>query len=341
MHTLAMEGTMKKIINNPNTVVEDMLRGIATTNPDVSYDEETAVIYRKNMSKKVGLVSGGGSGHEPAHAGYVGKGMLDAAVSGNVFASPSPDRVIKGIEVANNGEGVLLVIKNYAGDIMNFEIAEEMARDDGIEVDHVIVKDDVAVEDSEETTGRRGILGTIFVHKIAGAKAESNASLSEVKRVAQKVIDNVRSFGVSLTSCTIPVVGKAGFTIADNEMEVGMGIHGEPGILKTEMGSSKEIANLIIEKILDDMDYGTSEVAIMMSGLGGTPLMELNILAADIDDVVKEKGLKPIKYYVGNYMTALEMCGVTCSILKLDEELKSLLSEPCDTSALKENGNGC
>lgn len=330
---------MKKIINNPNTVVDDMLRGIHISNPSVNYDVEAAVISRKNKKKKVGLVTGGGGGHEPAHAGYVGEGMLDAAVSGNVFASPSPDRVLKGIQLANTEQGVLLIIKNYAGDIMNFEIAEELAKEEGIVVDHVIVKDDVAVEDNEHTTGRRGILGTIFVHKIAGAKAEQGASLEEVKRVAQKTIDHVRSFGISLTSCIIPAVGKAGFTIEEDEMEVGMGIHGEPGILKTKLQTSQEMAKLMVEKILQDMDYGDSEVAIMISSLGGTPLMELHILTADIDDEVKRRGLKPVKYYIGNYMSALEMAGVTCSILKLDEELKELLYEPCDTMALKEGGN--
>lgn len=337
MHTLLMEENMKKLLNNPNEVVEEMLRGIEITNPDVDYDVEGAVISRKNKTRKVGVVSGGGSGHEPAHAGYVGYGMLDAAVSGNVFASPSPDRVLRGIQLADTKEGVLLIIKNYAGDIMNFEIAEELAREEGIEVDHVVVKDDVAVEDSDDSTGRRGIAGTVFVHKIAGAKAEGGASLAQVKRVAQKTIQNVRSFGVSLSSCTIPAVGKAGFTIEENKMEVGMGIHGEPGIIKTKLGTSKEVSNLIVNRILEDMDYGdNSEVAVMVNGLGGTPLMELYILAADIDHELKEHGLQPIKYYVGNYMTAIEMAGASCSLLKLDDELKELLLMPCNTSALKE-----
>ncbi|MDD6435477.1 MAG: dihydroxyacetone kinase subunit DhaK [Clostridiales bacterium] len=328
---------MKKIINNPSAVVEDMLKGIEIANPDVIYDKEGVVIARKNKTEKVGLVSGGGSGHEPAHAGYVGYGMLDAAVSGNVFASPSPDRVLKGIELANSGKGVLLIIKCYAGDLMNFEIAEEMARDfEGIEVDHVIVKDDVAVADSEEGTGRRGICGTVFVHKCAGAKAEQGAELAEVKRVAQKTIDNVRSFGISLTPCTIPAVGKAGFTVPEGQMEVGMGIHGEAGIEQTEIKSSREIAELMVEKILADKDYSDSEVAVMVNGLGGTPLMELYILAGDVNDVLNEKGLKPVKWYVGNYMTAIEMAGASLSLLKLDDELKELLLSPANTAALKE-----
>lgn len=327
---------MKKIINDPNTVVEEMLKGIEISNPDVIYDTEGVVIARKNKIEKVGLVSGGGSGHEPAHAGYVGYGMLDAAVSGNVFASPSPDRVLRGIQLADSGRGVLLIIKNYAGDIMNFEIAEELAGFEGIEVDHVVVKDDVSVANSDDTTGRRGIAGTVFVHKIAGAKAEMGADLAEVKRVAEKTIDHVRSFGVSLSACTIPAVGTPGFTIEEDQMEVGMGIHGEAGIEKTELKPSKEIATIIVDKILADKDYGNSEVAVMINGLGATPLMELYILTKDVDDVLKARGLKPVKYYVGNYMTAIEMAGASCSILKLDDELKELLEYPSNTMALKE-----
>lgn len=329
---------MKKIINDPNRVVEEMLKGIAIANPDVLYDEEGVVIARKHKRDKVGLVSGGGSGHEPAHAGYVGYGMLDAAVSGNAFASPSPDRVLRGIVMADSGHGVLLVIKNYAGDIMNFEIAEELAGFEGIEVDHVVVKDDVSVADSDDTTGRRGIAGTVFVHKLAGAKAETGADLAEVKRIAEKTIENVRSFGVSLSACTIPAVGAPGFTIEEDQMEIGMGIHGEAGIEKTAMKTSQEIATIVVDKILADKDYGDSEVAVMINGLGATPLMELYILAGDVQDVLIERGLKPVKYYVGNYMTAIEMAGASCSILKLDDELKELLMSPCDTSALKEVG---
>ena len=300
------------------------------------YDREGTVIARKQKNDKVGVVSGGGSGHEPAHAGYVGYGMLDAAVSGNVFASPSPDRILRGIQLANSGHGVLLIIKNYAGDIMNFEIAEELAGFENIEVDHVVVKDDVAVADSEESTGRRGIAGTVFVHKLAGAKAESKASLAEVKRIAQKTIDNVRSFGVSLSACTIPAVGTPGFAIDEDSIELGMGIHGEAGIEATKLKSSKEIAIIMVEKILADMNYEDSEVAVMVNGLGATPLMELYILAQDIHDILCSKGLRPYKYYVGNYMTAIEMAGASCSILKLDDELKELLEFPSDTIALKE-----
>ena len=282
------------------------------------------------------MVSGGGSGHEPAHAGYVGYGMLDAAVCGNVFASPSPDQILEGIHLADSGNGVLMIVKNYAGDIMNFEIAQELAGMEDIQVDHVVVKDDVSVKDSEDSTGRRGIAGTVFVHKIAGAKAETGASLEEVKRVANKVIENVRSFGVSLSPCTIPAVGKPGFHIGEDEMEVGMGIHGEAGIETTTLKPSKEIAKLIVEKIFADKDFGDSEVAVMINGMGATPLMELYILAGDVNDVLIDKGLHPVKYYVGNYMTSIEMAGASCTILKFDDELKELLLSPCDTPALKQ-----
>lgn len=326
---------MKKIINDPNDVVEQMLKGIEVSNPDVRYDLEGNVIVRKHKTQKVALVSGGGSGHEPAHAGYVGYGMLDAAVSGNVFASPSPDQVLKGIQLANSGNGVLLIIKNYAGDIMNFEIAQELAEMEDIEVDSVVVKDDVSVKDQGDSTGRRGIAGTVFVHKIAGAKAETGAELSEVKRVAQKVIDNVRSFGVSLSPCTIPAVGTPGFAIADDEMEVGMGIHGEAGIETTKIKPSHEIAELIVDKILADKDFTNSEVAVMVNGMGATPLMELYILAGDVEDVLKERGIHSVNYFVGNYMTAIEMAGASVSLLKLDDELKELLQAPANTAALK------
>ena len=327
---------MKKIINDPNNVVGDMLKGMQISNPNIIYNSEKDVIARKIKSNKVGLVSGGGSGHEPAHAGYVGYGMLDAAVCGNVFASPSPDQILEGIHLADSGNGVLMIVKNYAGDIMNFEIAQELAGMEDIQVDHVVVKDDVSVKDSEDSTGRRGIAGTVFVHKIAGAKAETGASLEEVKRVANKVIENVRSFGVSLSPCTIPAVGKPGFHIGEDEMEVGMGIHGEAGIETTSLKPSKDIAKLIVEKILADKDFGDSEVAVMINGMGATPLRELYILAGDVNDVLIDKELHPVKYYVGNYMTSIEMAGASCTILKLDDELKELLLSPCDTPALKQ-----
>ena len=331
---------MKKIINKPENVVEEMLHGLAMANPAVIHSEGLGVISRKEKSKKVGIVSGGGSGHEPAHAGYVGKGMLDAAVAGNVFSSPDPERIQEGINQANGGKGVLLVIKNYSGDYMNFTMAADMAELDDIEVDYVIVKDDVAVEDSTYSTGRRGIAGTVFVHKIAGAKAEAGASLAEVKAAAEKAIKNLRSMGMSMSACTIPAVGKPGFILEENEIEIGMGIHGEPGISKTELKESKEIAKILLDKILEDykasgIETEGGEFALMVNGLGATPLMELYILNGDVQAYLAEKGIKIYRTFVGNYMTALEMAGCSLTLLKLDDELKELLDAPSEAPAFR------
>ncbi len=326
---------MKKIINNPDDVVKDMLRGIELSNAGLKYTPEFEVISKVQKSPKVGLVSGGGSGHEPAHAGYVGDGMLDAAVSGNVFASPSPDRILKGIEEADTGKGVLLIVKNYSGDIMNFEMARDLSEIDEDMIDMVIVHDDVAMEDSDYSTGRRGIAGTVFVHKIAGAMSQRGEDLAEVKRVAQKTIDNVRSMGMSMSSCTIPAVGKPGFEIKEDEIEIGMGIHGEAGIYKKPIMNAKELASELVGKITDDFDFVDSEVALMINGLGATPLMELYIMSKEVIELLNDKGIKIYKVFVGNFMTALEMAGCSVSILKLDDELKGLLDDKCDTSAMK------
>jgi len=325
---------MKKIINDPNNVVSECLQGLALQNPDLVYVPGLEVIARKTKSGNVGIVSGGGSGHEPAHAGYVGEGMLDAAVAGNVFSSPSPDRIIKGIELANSGKGVLLVIKNYSGDIMNFELAQEMAAMEDIEIDHVIVRDDVAVEDSTYSAGRRGIAGTVFIHKIAGAKAMSGAPLAEVKRVAEKAIANVRSMGMAMTPCTLPAVGRPGFELKENEIEIGMGIHGEPGVERTAILSSKDLSKRLCDSILADLNYANSEVALMVNGLGATPLMELYILNNDVQSYLKEMNVRVYRTYVGDYMTSLDMSGASVTLLKLDDELKALLDAPCKTTAL-------
>lgn len=326
---------MKKLINDPNNVVSEMLEGIAIANPDIVYHEEYNVIARKNKVEKVGIVSGGGSGHEPAHAGYVGKGMLDAAVAGNVFASPSAHKIIKGIKEADTGKGVLLVIKNYSGDIMNFEMAKELAEMEGINVRSVVVKDDVAVPDSTYSTGRRGIAGTIFVHKIAGAKAEDGGTLEEVFNIAQKTVANVRSMGMAMSSCILPAVGKPGFLLEENEIGIGIGIHGEPGIEKTNIKTAKETVNILCDKILEDMDYMNSEVSVIVNGMGATPIMELYIIAKELDLLLKEKNIIPYRYFVGNFMTSLEMAGCSISLLKLDDELKTLLDAPCNTIGLK------
>jgi len=328
---------MKKIINNPTDVVSEALMGMQAAYPDkLVYTPKMEVISRKEKkTDKVAVISGGGAGHEPLHAGFVGKGMLDAAISGNVFSSPSPDRIGSAIEQVSCGKGVLMVIKNYSGDIMNFGLSADLAEMDDIEVAQVIVKDDVAVPDREEGTGRRGIAGTVFVHKIAGAKAEQGASLAEVKAAAEKAVRNIRTMGVAMTPCILPAVGKPGFQIADDEIEIGMGIHGEQGVETTKIKSAKEIAEILVGRILDDYDYSGSEVAVLVNGLGGTPLMELYILNMEVQKLLEEKGIKAYRTFVGNYCTAIDMTGASVTLMKLDDELKELLDAPCDTPALK------
>lgn len=328
---------MKKIINDPNNVVAETLKGLEYANDKLVYVEELEVIAKKEKSGNVGIVSGGGSGHEPAHAGYVGKGMLDAAVAGNVFSSPSPDRIIEGIRRADSGKGVLLVIKNYSGDIMNFDLAKELAEFEDIDVESVVVRDDVAVEDSTYTAGRRGIAGTIFVHKVAGAAALKGYSLPEVKRIAQKACDNIRTMGMSMSACTIPANGKANFELEENEIEIGMGIHGEPGVEKTNIKTSKEIAEILLKHIFDDKDFSGKEVALLVNGLGATPLMELYILNKDVREILETKNIKVYKNLVGNYMTALDMSGCSITLMELDDELKEMIDEKCETSALTIN----
>jgi dihydroxyacetone kinase-like protein len=283
---------------------------------------------------KVALISGGGSGHEPAHGGFVGKGMLDAAVAGAVFTSPTPDQVYEAIKAANGGKGVLLVIKNYTGDVMNFEMAADMARDEGIEVDQVVVADDVAVENSTWTTGRRGIAGTIFVHKLAGACAEAGGSLADVKAVAEKVIANVRSMGMAIEACTVPAAGKKSFDLAEDEIEIGIGIHGEPGTHREKISTVNGISDQLLDKILAEGIYNAGdEVAVMVNGMGGTPLMELYVANKHISEVLAGKGIKVYKTLVGNYMTSLDMEGFSITLLKLDEDMKKLLDAPADTPA--------
>lgn len=323
---------MKKLINHPEKVVDEMLDGIAAAYPGkLSRIPDYSVIVRKHapVQGKVGLISGGGSGHEPAHAGYVGKGMLDAAVLGEVFTSPAPDQIIRAIQAANGGKGVLLIIKNYSGDVMNFEMAAEMAEMEGIPVKTVVVNDDVAVKDPAR---RRGIAGTVLVHKIAGSWAEAGASLKEVHRIAEKTVQNIRSMGVALTTCTVPAVGKPGFSIGESEMEIGMGIHGEPGIQRTALMSADETAEALLDHIFEDLPVQKGdEVALMLNGLGATPQMELYILNRKISECLQDKGIHVFSTYVGEYMTSLEMAGCSLSLLKLDDELKKGLKAPSDT----------
>lgn len=330
---------MKKFINDVENVESEMLDGMCLAEPDkVRRLEDSNVIVRaKKKEGKVAVISGGGSGHEPAHGGFVGTGMLDAAVPGPIYTSPTPDEILKAIEAVDAGKGVFMVIKNYTGDVMNFEMAGEMA--DGVEIAQVVTNDDVAVEDSLYTTGRRGVAGTIFVHKIAGAAAEAGKSLAEVKAVADKVVANTRSMGVALKPSTVPAAGKPGFELGEDEMELGIGIHGEPGTSREKLQPADVIVDHLLDKIMnDDVDYTDgSEVAVIINGSGGTPLMELYILNKRVHDVLAGKGVKIAKTYVGNVMTSLDMAGASISLCKLDDEMKALLLAPADTVAFTQD----
>lgn len=328
----------KKLINIPEDVVVEMIEGIVKAKPKElrKLDGYNVVVKKDAPVNKVALVSGGGSGHEPAHAGYVGEGMLDAAVAGDVFTSPTPDAIFEAIKAVNGGKGVLLIVKNYTGDIMNFEMAEEMAKADGIEVAHVVVNDDVAVEDSLYTTGRRGVAGTVFVHKIAGAKASAGAELSEVKKVAEKVIANVRTKGMALYPCRVPSAEEPTFKLDEDEMEIGIGIHGEPGTHRTRVKKVDEIVDDLVGSILSDINFESGdEVALMVNGMGGTPLMELFIANRRVNLVLENKGIKVYKNFVGEFMTSLEMAGMSITLLKLDQELKELLDAPTDINLMR------
>lgn len=330
---------MKKFINAVENVEIEMLQGLVAAHPELTlttFDEPGQFILTRTEKKegKVALISGGGSGHEPAHGGFVGKGMLDAAVPGAVYTSPAPGPIFEAIKAVDAGKGVLMIVKNYTGDVMNFEMAGEDAEDEGIEVAQVVTNDDVAVDGSLYTVGRRGVAGTIFVHKIAGAKAEEGADLEEVKAVAEKVIANVRTMGVALKPSTVPAAGEPGFELNEDEMELGIGIHGEPGTSREALQPADAIVDHLLDKILnDDVDYEGAEVAVMINGGGGTPAMELYILNRRVNEVLTEKGIKVVKTYVGNFMTSIDMAGASISVLKLDDETKPLLFAPADTPA--------
>ena len=328
---------MKKFINAVDKVEDQMIQGMVKAYPQYvrKLDCGNVVVRADKKEGKVALISGGGSGHEPAHGGYVGEGMLDAAVAGAVFTSPTPDQIYEGIKAIATDKGVLMVIKNYTGDVMNFEMAADMARDEGVKVAQVVVNDDVAVKDSLYTVGRRGVAGTVFVHKIAGAMAETGADLDAVQAVAQKVIDNVRTMGAAIEPCTVPAAGKPGFELAEDEMEVGIGIHGEPGTHREKILTADEITDKLLAQILADIDYTGSEVAVMINSSGATPLMELFIINNRVHDVLAEKGVKVYKTFVGEYMTSIEMAGFSISLLKLDDQLKGLLDAKADTPGFK------
>ncbi|EGG37943.1 dihydroxyacetone kinase subunit DhaK [Paenibacillus sp. HGF5] len=334
---------MKKIMNKPETLVREMCNGLVLAHPELAFDPKYKVISKKEINQgKVTLISGGGSGHEPAHAGFVGTGMLDAAVCGDVFASPSQIQVYQAIRSSASDKGTLLIIKNYSGDIMNFKNAAHLAGEDGIEVDYVKVDDDIAVEDSLYTVGRRGVAGTVLVHKVAGAAAEAGLSLPEVKEAAQHAINHVRSIGFAFTSCTVPAKGTPTFQIEDGEMEYGVGIHGEPGIRREKAVSADELAQRMVTSLLDNLELDDAleaEVAVLINGFGGTPLQELYLLNNSVIRELTARNKRVFKGFVGNYMTSIDMAGASVTIMKLDETLKKWLSAPCDTPALSVKGS--
>jgi dihydroxyacetone kinase-like protein len=330
---------MKKLINDPADVVADALRGLAAAHPELRVQHEDRVVFRGDapVHGKVGMVSGGGSGHEPMHAGFVGPGMLDAACAGEVFTSPVPDQVMAATRGVDGGAGVLHVVKNYTGDVMNFEMAAELiAAESGTEVVAVVTDDDVAVQDSLYTAGRRGVGVTVLVEKLAGAAAEEGRPLAEVAEIARRVNGNGRSMGVALTSCTVPAAGRPTFDLPEDEMEVGIGIHGEPGRRRVPLAPAREIAEMLVEPVLADLDFtGDRGVIAFVNGMGGTPLIELHLMYAEVAAVLEKAGVGIARNLVGSYMTSLDMAGCSVTLLKADDELLRLWDAPVRTPALR------
>jgi dihydroxyacetone kinase-like protein len=331
--------TVKKLINSPESVVKDALAGMALAHPDlitVHFDPDYIVRADAPIKGKVGVISGGGSGHEPMHGGFVGKGMLDAACPGAVFTSPVPDQMLAATKAVDGGAGVLHIVKNYTGDVMNFEMAAELAAADGVEVAAVVTNDDVAVKDSLYTAGRRGVGVTVLLEKIVGAAAEGGANLQEVKRIAEKVNAQGRSMGMALTSCTVPHAGKPTFDLPEDEMEIGIGIHGEPGRTRMKIKSAAEITEMLATPILEDLPFKSGDsVLAFVNGMGGTPLIELYIVYNELGKILKGKGISIARKLVGNYITSLEMAGCSITLVKLDDELTKLWDAPVLTPALR------
>lgn len=328
---------MKKIINDPSHVVDEMLKGMTNAHPQlIERLPESNVIHRKaNTPNKVGIVSGGGSGHEPSHAGFVGTGMLSAAVCGEVFTSPTPDQILTAIKASDNGNGVFLVIKNYTGDVMNFEMAQEFAEAEGIETASVVVDDDIAIEDSTFTAGKRGVAGTVLMHKIIGYYANEGKSLKELETIAKTVNENLNTIGLALTAATVPEVGKPGFDIADDEFEFGIGIHGEPGYRREKIKLAKEMATELVNQLKTTYQWQAGdEFAALVNSMGGTPLMELYIFWNDVAELLEAEGVKITWVKVGELMTSLEMQGLSLSLLKIsDNEWLTALDAPVDVLA--------
>ncbi|MGA5409844.1 dihydroxyacetone kinase subunit DhaK [Streptomyces lavendulocolor] len=327
---------MRMLINVPETVVADALRGIAAAHPELVVDVDHRVVVRRDspVAGKVALVSGGGSGHEPLHAGFVGPGMLAAACPGEVFTSPVPDQMVRAAAAVDSGHGVLFVVKNYTGDVLNFEMAAELAEDEGVQVAKVLVDDDVAVADSTYTAGRRGTGATLFVEKIAGAAAEEGAPLERVESVARQVNARSRSFGVALGACTTPAKGSPTFDLPPGELELGVGIHGEPGRERRPMMTSGEIADVAVDAVLEDL-RPRGPVLVLVNGMGATPLLELYGFNAEVQRVLAERGVPVARTLVGNYVTSLDMAGCSVTLCQADEEMLRLWDAPVRTAALR------
>ena len=313
---------MKKIINKPENVVTEMLDGLAYVHNDLVHRVEgfDIIVRNEKVRGQVGIISGGGSGHEPAHAGFVGDGMLSAAIAGAVFTSPTPDQILEAIKAADQGAGVFMVVKNYSGDIMNFEMAQELAEMEGIEVASVVVDDDIAVENSLYTQGRRGVAGTIFVHKILGHAAREGKSLAEIKDLADKIVPNIHTIGLALSGATVPEVGKPGFVLAEDEIEYGIGIHGEPGYRKESMQPSRQLAEELTGKLLEAFEAKAGErYTLLINGMGATPLMEQYVFANDVASILADAGLDVVYRKLGNYMTSIDMAGLSLTLMKIED----------------------
>ena len=330
---------MKKLINSPEDVVRDALRGMEAAHGDrlrISYDPYMVVRKDAPVQGKVGIISGGGSGHEPMHGGFVGPGMLDAACPGEVFTSPTPDQMLEATKAVNGGAGVLHVVKNYTGDVMNFDMAADMGKADDIEVETVLTNDDVAVEDSLYTAGRRGVGVTVLVEKICGAAADDGRSLAEVAELGRKVNANGRSMGMALTPCITPGSGEPSFELAEDEVEIGIGIHGEPGRFRESIGPASQIAERLMTPILEDLPFSSGDkVLAFVNGMGGTPLLELYVVYAEVAKIAQEHGLSIERNLVGNFITSLEMQGCSITLVKLDDDMVRYWDAPVNTPALR------
>jgi dihydroxyacetone kinase-like protein len=332
---------VKKLINAPVDVVADALRGMAAAHPELRVDHENRIVYRRDapVLGKVAVISGGGSGHEPLHVGFVGPGMLDAACPGEIFTSPVPHQILEATSNASGGAGALYIVTNYSGDVMNFEMAAELADATGQRVEAVVIGDDVAITDGSDTAGRRGVGGTVLLEKIVGAAADQGRCLSDVLAIAERVKASVRSMGLALTSCTVPAVGHPTFAVADHEIEIGIGVHGEPGKQRSSLRTARELAEMLVEPVLADLDFTGSEgTVVFVNGMGATPLIELYVMYNEVTAILERAGVGIARSLVGSYFTSLDMAGCSITLLKADDEFLRLWDHPVNTPALRK---GC